>query len=63
MYKSNNKNLDIAATILIIKEADGVITDLEGNKIQLDPTDISKNYELIASNKYLHQEILNICRL
>lgn len=43
---------DIAAISLIITEAGGMITDLEGNKINKDTTSI------LASNPFLHAQIL-----
>jgi len=44
---------DFAASTLIIKEAGGTVTDLDGNEISID----SKN--IVASNGKAHQEILD----
>ncbi|MCX8010730.1 MAG: histidinol-phosphatase [Ignavibacteria bacterium] len=44
---------DTMALIPIVRGADGVITDYNGN-------DVIKGNSVIASNKFLHQEVLNI---
>ncbi|MFA4819244.1 MAG: inositol monophosphatase family protein [Patescibacteria group bacterium] len=49
--------LDIAASIIIIKEAGGLITDHKGGEIQ--PFDMSIK-RIVASNPNLHKQVLNI---
>ncbi|MHA1249061.1 MAG: inositol monophosphatase family protein [Candidatus Helarchaeota archaeon] len=46
---------DVAAGILLIKEAGGKITDFKGDKFILD----RKNKTLLASNNRIHNNLLN----
>lgn len=50
----NMKPWDFAATVLIIEEAGGKITDLKGNRLGLE------NNDVLASNGKEHEEILRI---
>ena len=47
---------DIAATIPIIEEAGGFVTDWNGEKINSE----SDGSVIASSNKHLHKEVLNI---
>ena len=51
---------DIAAPFLIIKEAGGVMKDLQGNDILLQPNAemLNKNYPIIAGTKSVVKEIM-----
>jgi len=53
VVEASIKIWDIAAITLIIEEAGGKVTDMQGNKINLDSTTI------LATNGKLHQEILD----
>jgi fructose-1,6-bisphosphatase/inositol monophosphatase family enzyme len=53
---------DIAAAVLILKEAGGVVTDLEGNEIRFDLSAASfgRNYAILASGAGLHLPLMEI---
>jgi myo-inositol-1(or 4)-monophosphatase len=53
---------DIAAPYLIVKEAGGIMTDLNGSELDFDLTidNYLKNYRIIASGKHLHGEIMKL---
>lgn len=53
---------DIAAPWLIIREAGGVVTDMEGNEIVFDLSahGFGRNYTIIASGAGIHAQILDI---
>ncbi len=55
---------DIAAPLLIIKEAGGVVTDVNGNDIsfKLQGKDIGRNYTGITCAPEIHQEVLNLIK-
>ena len=53
---------DIAAADLIIEEAGGLLTDIDGKPIQYNQT-VIKHPPLVAAHKMLHQEILSGARL
>jgi myo-inositol-1(or 4)-monophosphatase len=57
-----SKIWDIAAPWLIIREAGGMVTDVEGNEIVFDLSThgFERNYTIIASGAGLHTQILNI---
>ena len=54
----NLKPWDFAAAIVIIEEAGGMITDYEGNTI-----DISKPCDILAGNKTVHEKLRNTVTL
>lgn len=54
MLEAKTKIWDIAAVSLIVKEAGGKVTDIEGHPISFDSTSI------IATNRLIHDEILSI---
>lgn len=53
---------DIAGPGLIIEEAGGKVTGLSGNKIDftLNEKNYLRNFEIVASNKLLHSEVIKI---
>jgi len=53
---------DIAAPGLIIEEAGGKVTDINGNPFDfsLNETNYNRNFTIIGSNKLLHSELLKI---
>jgi len=53
---------DIAGPGLIIKEAGGKVTDLNGNRFDftLTETNYDRNFEIVASNKILHSEVIKL---
>jgi len=53
---NNNKAWDSAAGSLLVKEAGGKVTDFEGNPWNVESKDI------LATNKKIHQEILDIVK-
>lgn len=55
VVESDVNILDIAALTVIVREAGGVITDLQGEAISLDTTSV-----LAACNSALHAETLNL---
>ena len=52
----NDKVWDFAAGLLLIEEAGGKVTDLEGKKWSLNPNGY------IASNGIIHEQVLNIIK-
>ena len=54
----NLKPWDYAAAIVIIEEAGGIITDYEGQ-----PIDISKPSDILAGNKIIHEKLRNTITL
>ena len=54
----NLKPWDYAAAIVIIEEAGGIITDYEGQ-----PIDISKPSDILAGNKIVHEKLRNTITL
>jgi myo-inositol-1(or 4)-monophosphatase len=53
-YMNNINAYDVAAGSLIVKEANGKISDFKNNEFNIDSKD------LLASNKLIHKEILKI---
>ena len=53
---------DIAAPGLIIEEAGGKVTDLQGNRFDfsLNEHNYGRNFEIVATNKILHPEVINL---
>lgn len=53
---------DIAAPGLIIEEAGGTVTDLQGNPFdfRLNADNYGRNFTIIGSNKVLHSELIKI---
>ncbi len=53
---------DIAAPYLLIKEAGGIMTDLNGDEIvfELNIESYLKNYRVVAAGRYLHEKIIDI---
>jgi myo-inositol-1(or 4)-monophosphatase len=53
---------DIAAPGLIIEEAGGIVTDMQGNNydFSLNETNFDRNFTIVGSNKILHSELINI---
>jgi len=53
---------DIAAAALILKEAGGVVTDMEGNGIRFDlsPASFGRNYTILAAGARLHFPLMEI---
>ncbi|MEM4397906.1 MAG: inositol monophosphatase [Candidatus Woesearchaeota archaeon] len=50
---------DIAAGSLILEEAKGIISDLNGNPLKFDKESAKKKYNVIASNGLLHKTLIN----
>ncbi|MBS3057055.1 MAG: inositol monophosphatase [Candidatus Diapherotrites archaeon] len=59
-----SKIWDVVAPYLIIKEAGGIVTDIYGNDMEFsaDKGNYLRNFTIVASNKYLRPEIMNIIR-
>lgn len=55
---------DIAAPGLIIEEAGGKVTDLQGNRFDfsLNEHNYGRNFEIVATNKILHPEVINLIK-
>jgi len=53
---------DIAGPGLIIEEAGGKVTDLNGNRFDfiLTENNYGRNFEIVASNKILHSEVIKL---
>jgi myo-inositol-1(or 4)-monophosphatase len=53
---------DIAAPWLIIREANGLVTDIQGNDLVFDlsPRSFDRNYTIVAAGAGNHQSIMNI---
>lgn len=53
---------DIAAPCLIIEEAGGIVTDSKGNKFDfsVNEKNYGRNFEIVASNKLLHSEVIKL---
>lgn len=53
---------DIAGPGLIIDEAGGIATDLNGNDFDFSVTrdNYTRNFDIVASNKILHIEVVNV---
>jgi len=53
---------DIAAPQLIIEEAGGVVTDIDGQKIEYIPSkaSLNQNFTAIAANAKVHDKILQL---
>lgn len=53
---------DIAAPCLLIEEAGGITSDLQGNPINFAITekDYNRNFEIVASNKILHSQLIKL---
>ncbi|MBS1267172.1 MAG: Bifunctional NADP phosphatase/NAD kinase [Candidatus Woesearchaeota archaeon] len=56
---------DIAAPSLIIKEAGGIVTDINGKELnfKVSEKDYQKNFSFVASNKTIHKKLMNIIDL
>jgi fructose-1,6-bisphosphatase/inositol monophosphatase family enzyme len=55
---------DIAPPYLIVKEAGGIFTDINGNDIDFsfNESDYEKNFTMVCSNKILHAKIMELIR-
>ena len=55
---------DIAAPYLIIKEAGGIVTDIDGKDIKFDVNkeNYQKNFTIVGSNKPLHSKIMKLIK-
>jgi myo-inositol-1(or 4)-monophosphatase len=53
---------DISAALLLIPEAGGIVTDMQGNPIALDigRETCMQNYTIAAAGKKMHQTLMNI---
>uniref|UniRef100_UPI0032167005 inositol monophosphatase family protein n=1 Tax=uncultured Draconibacterium sp. TaxID=1573823 RepID=UPI0032167005 len=53
---------DIAGPVLLIEEAGGVATDLQGNSFDFSvtQTNYDRNFEIVAANKVLHSELIKL---
>ncbi len=53
---------DIAAPKLIIEEAGGKVTSIDGYAISYHPTEssLTQNFTAVAANPYVHQKIMNL---
>jgi len=53
---------DIAAPYLLIREAGGIVTDIDGKDIDFTVTekDYQKNFTIVGSNKVLYKRIMDI---
>lgn len=53
---------DIAAPGLIIEEAGGIVTDMQGNQFDfgLNADNYDRNFTIVGSNKILHSELIKI---
>jgi len=58
----STKIWDIVAPYLIIKEAGGIMTDLEGEELEFDLNidNYLKNYKVVASGKNLYEPIMEL---
>lgn len=56
---------DVAAPSLLIEEAGGVMTDFNGNALNFAVTekDYLRNFEVVASNKILHPQLLKLLKV
>ena len=54
-FERNLKPWDFAAGIAILNEAGGKVTDFNGNEI-----DSSKKSDIVATNRKIHTQLLNI---
>lgn len=56
---------DIAGPALLIEEAGGLATDLNGNRFDFKVTenDYDRNFEIVASNKTLHPELIKLIKV
>lgn len=60
---SPSRSFDFAAGLLLVKEAGGIITDLQGNSIEGVETGLGKSTPLLASgNQRLHDRALHILK-
>ena len=55
---------DIVAPYLVIKEAGGIVTDIDGEDIRfdVDQENYQKNFTIVASNKILHPNIIKLIK-
>ena len=53
-WERNLKPWDVAAGLLLVREAGGFVTDLDGNDTVLETGDV------IAGNEYMHREVLTL---
>jgi fructose-1,6-bisphosphatase/inositol monophosphatase family enzyme len=53
---------DIAGLGLIIEEAGGKVSDLEGNNFNfsVDENNYERNFEIVGSNKFLHTQLIKL---
>ncbi len=56
---------DIAAPVLLVEEAGGIATNLKGEAFDfsVNEKDYDRNFEILASNKILHPELLELINL
>ncbi len=55
---------DIAGPGLIVEEAGGKVTDIEGNDLDfsLDNSNYSRNFTIVCANKILHAELIKLIK-
>lgn len=60
----NTKIWDIAAPALILSEAGGILTDLEGRSVELclDQDACTRSYAVIGAAPAIHPQLLGLCR-
>jgi len=58
----STKIWDIAGTGLLIEEAGGRVTDLNGDKFNftLTKNNYNRNFEIVATNKLIHSEVIKL---
>ncbi len=56
----NTKIWDIATPYLLIKEAKGRMSDLYGHDVQFDLSNIDMSYQVVASARDIHGELIGI---
>jgi len=57
--RSRTRIVDVAAGVLIVKEAGGTVSDCAGDPVRID-NDMWEPTDLIASNGLLHRELLSL---
>lgn len=64
MLNWNTRIWDIAAPMLLIQEAGGSYTDVDGQALELDisPTACAREYAVLAGSTALHREVVEIVR-
>jgi len=64
IINQHEKIWDIAAPWLIIKEAGGKMTEINGAELnfQVDENNYDKDYPILSANPQIHQKIMNLIR-